>query len=405
MRWYVQIAPVRLKLAIAFAVQFVLVALAGTLGAGMGQGTYGILAGALAASAIAGFVCRAAIANPYVATVERMEALAADDFATPIRFTEYRDCVGRMTAAMEIFREHSLARRQAEAEAMAARAAAEEERQANDRQRAEAAANQVSTGSREINSAASDLARRIEQQAAQLEQSATTLAEVTGTVEQTSQNAKSAAELAAAARADATASSSVLQDTVNAMTGIEASARQIANIISVIDEIAFQTNLLALNAGVEAARAGEAGRGFTVVATEVRALAQRSADAAKEIKALISASGQQVGVGVQLVNETGQTLLRITGQINELAELVQGIAGAATQQASALKQVNASVSHMDRVTQENAAMVEETNAASQSLFNEAANLTKMLGEFKVGSAPAEPASAHGSARASVPAFA
>jgi methyl-accepting chemotaxis protein len=457
MKWYVQKAPVRLKLAIAFAVQFALVALAGTLvgtEGGTGAG-HAIFAAVLVASAIAGIVCRAAIANPYVATVERMEALAADDITTPINFTAHTDCVGRMTVAMETFRKSAVARREAEAEAAAVRAAAEDERQKNDQSRAQAAANQkevveelakalislangdltykinkffsvdyktlrmdfnlasskmegtmrnvimstssVSSASREINGAAGDLARRIEQQAAQLEQSAATLAEVTGTVEQTSQNAKSAADLAAAARADATASTTVVQNTVNAMTGIEASSRQIAKIIGVIDEIAFQTNLLALNAGVEAARAGDAGRGFAVVATEVRALAQRSADAAREIKALISASGQQVGTGVKLVNETGNTLQRITGQINNLAELVQGIAGAAIQQATALKQVNESVSQMDRMTQENAAMIEETNAASLSLFNESAKLTTMLGDFKVGSAPADSATASVSA--------
>ena len=248
----------------------------------------------------------------------------------------------------------------------------------------------VETGAAEIQEASTDLARRIEQQAAQLEQAASSLDEVTGAVRKTSQNAGSAAKLAATARADATSSSSVVQDTVNAMTGIETSSRQISNIIGVIDEIDFQTNLLALNAGVEAARAGDAGRGFAVVATEVRALAQRSADAAKEIKTIIAASGKQVGSGVKLVNETGETLLRITGQISELAELVGDIAGSAQQQAGALNQVNEAVSQMEQVTQQNAAMVEEAAAASASLSTEASALSRLVDEFKMTELPAGP---------------
>jgi methyl-accepting chemotaxis protein len=177
------------------------------------------------------------------------------------------------------------------------------------------------------------------------------------------------------------------------MAAIEASSRQIANIIGVIDEIAFQTNLLALNAGVEAARAGDAGRGFAVVATEVRALAQRSADAAKEIKAIISASGQQVGTGVKLVNETGEALLRITGQISQLTELVGDIATASQEQANGLNQINAAVNEIDHMTQQNAAMVEQTAAASQSLGNDAAALSDLVGEFTMSEGEAEPGSA------------
>ena len=202
-------------------------------------------------------------------------------------------------------------------------------------------------------------------------------------MQKTSQNAGSAAQLAAAARDDATASGGVVQETVKAMSGIENSSRQIANIIGVIDEIAFQTNLLALNAGVEAARAGDAGRGFAVVATEVRALAQRSADAAKEIKALISTSGAQVGNGVKLVNETGDALMRITGQISELTELVGAIAASAKQQAAALNALSGTVNQMDQVTQRNADMVEQAAAASTSLSQEAAALSMLVDEFKI----------------------
>ncbi len=241
----------------------------------------------------------------------------------------------------------------------------------------------VEIGAGEIREVSSDLARRTEQQASQLEGAAATLDEVTGTVAKTSQNAASAAKLATAAHTDASASGQVVRDTVNAMTEIERSSSEIAKIVGVIDEMAFQTNLLALNAGIEAARAGDAGRGFAVVATEVRALAQRSAAAAKEIKVIISSSGEQVGNGVKLVNETGQVLLSITGQINELSHLVGDIADSAQQQAHALAQINATVSQMDQVTQQNLGIVEQAAVASASLNTEASALSALVKEFKM----------------------
>jgi methyl-accepting chemotaxis protein len=174
------------------------------------------------------------------------------------------------------------------------------------------------------------------------------------------------------------------------MTKIEASSKEIANIIGVIDEIAFQTNLLALNAGVEAARAGDAGRGFAVVATEVRALAQRSADAAKEIKTLILNSGAQVESGVKLVNATGHALERIVAQVARLSRLVSEIAASAQEQSSALAEVNTAVNQMDQVTQQNAAMVEQTSAASHNLSSEADALVRLVSQFRTGGAPAAP---------------
>jgi methyl-accepting chemotaxis protein len=244
----------------------------------------------------------------------------------------------------------------------------------------------VEIGAGEIREVSTDLARRTEKQASQLEGAAATLDEVTGTVAKTSQNAASAAKLASAAHADASASGQVVRDTVNAMTEIERSSNEIANIVGLIDEIAFQTNLLALNAGIEAARAGDAGRGFAVVATEVRALAQRSAAAAKEIKVIISSSGEQVGNGVKLVSKTGQVLLSITGQINELTHLVGDIADAAQQQAQALAQINATVSQMDQVTQQNLGIVEQAALASESLNTEASALSALVQEFKMSEA-------------------
>ena len=166
--------------------------------------------------------------------------------------------------------------------------------------------------------------------------------------------------------------------------GIEESSRQIGQIIGVIDEIAFQTNLLALNAGVEAARAGDAGRGFAVVASEVRALAQRSAEAAKEIKALILASDKQVKNGVELVGETGEALARIVKQVTDINDVVTTIAASAKEQATGLMAVNKAVNQMDQVTQQNAAMVEQSTAAAHSLAQETDTLTQLVGRFRLG---------------------
>ena len=186
------------------------------------------------------------------------------------------------------------------------------------------------------------------------------------------------------------------------MDGIRQSSNKISDIIGVIDEIAFQTNLLALNAGVEAARAGDAGRGFAVVASEVRALAQRSAEAAKEIKTLISASGQQVGAGVTLVGQTGEALQRIVSRVAEIDGLVSEISASAQEQATGLQQVNTAVNQMDQVTQQNAAMVEESTAASHSLAGEAVELARLIGQFKTGEQGAAAASTRAPAPAPAP---
>lgn len=243
----------------------------------------------------------------------------------------------------------------------------------------------IQTGASEISQASDDLSRRTEQQAATLEETAAALDEITATVSKTADNAAQANEVVASARTDAERSGEVVRSAVEAMGQIESSAQQISQIIGVIDEIAFQTNLLALNAGVEAARAGDAGRGFAVVASEVRALAQRSADAAKEIKSLILASSNQVGTGVKLVGQTGEALTRIVKQVSDISALVSDIAASAREQSSGLSEVNTAVNQMDQVTQQNAAMVEQSTAASHSLAHESGELNKLVAKFRVSS--------------------
>ncbi len=235
----------------------------------------------------------------------------------------------------------------------------------------------------EISQASDDLSRRTEQQAASLEETAAALEEVTTTVRHASDGADRARDIVETTRNNARRSGEVVDQTVTAMREIESSAQQIGQITGVIDEIAFQTSLLALNAGVEAARAGDAGRGFAVVASEVRALAQRSADAAKEIKTLIGSSTERVNQGVRLVDDTGQALTRIITEVAEISGLVSNIAASAREQSSGLNEINVAVNHMDQMTQQNAAMVEETSAAGQTLAEESRHLRELLSRLRV----------------------
>ena len=246
----------------------------------------------------------------------------------------------------------------------------------------------IQSGTRDISTAADDLARRTEHQAASLEETAAALDQITATVRKSAQGADHARRVVGAADQDAKTSAVVVRQAIDAMDAIAKSAQQIGQIIGVIDEIAFQTNLLALNAGVEAARAGDAGRGFAVVASEVRALAQRSAEAAKEIKGLISSSSAQVDRGVKLVAETGQSLGRILVQVGDINSVIIDIAAGAREQAIGLDQVNTAINEMDKVTQQNAAMVEQSRAASHSLSLETEKLSDLVGRFEVGRAGA-----------------
>ncbi|MFZ5669526.1 MAG: HAMP domain-containing methyl-accepting chemotaxis protein [Pseudomonadota bacterium] len=390
-----------------------------------------------------------------------MQRLAKGDFEAEVVGAARRDEVGEMARAVQVFRDNGLEVRRLESETDALQTASQEERAETDRRLAREAAERafvveqiaaclarlskgdltvrqrdefppefkklrddfnaamddlesamqliaarsdgIHAGTQEISQASDMLARRTEQQAASLEEAAAALEQLTDTVRTSAENAKVARVAVADAKSSAEQSGDVVSNAVAAMSEIERSAQQISEIIGVMDEIAFQTNLLALNAGVEAARAGEAGRGFAVVATEVRALAQRSTVAAKEIKTLISASTRQVGAGVSLVGETGEALRQIVAQVGDINTAISGIAAAAEEQADSLLQINTTVSQMDKVTQQNAAMAEESTAASHSLGREADELTRLISRFHIERAAALRAPAAAAAPAPRPA--
>lgn len=244
-------------------------------------------------------------------------------------------------------------------------------------------ASAIAAGSRELGDSAEAFSRRTEQQAASVEETAAALEEITTTVADSSQRAEEAGRLVAETKRGAEESGTVVRNAVAAMDQIEKSSREITNIIGVIDDIAFQTNLLALNAGVEAARAGEAGKGFAVVAQEVRELAQRSASAAKEIKALIITSSQHVKNGVGLVGQTGKALEEIVTQVADINTNVAAIVKASKEQTIGLREINSAINSLDQTTQQNAAMVEESTAASLRLANEADTLHTLLAQFRL----------------------
>ena len=242
----------------------------------------------------------------------------------------------------------------------------------------------IDSGAGEIRSASDDMARRTEQQAASVEETAAALEEITATVKGSSERAEQAGTLVARTKQDAEKSGVIVHDAITAMQEIAQSSNDISNIIGVIDDIAFQTGLLALNAGVEAARAGDAGRGFAVVAHEVRELAQRSATAAKEIKNLITTSGARVRSGVELVEQTGTALEAIVSQVQEIDHHVSSIVTAAREQATGIQEISSAITTIDHGTQQNAALVEQSTAASHGLAREASTLMQLIGQFNLG---------------------
>jgi methyl-accepting chemotaxis protein len=242
----------------------------------------------------------------------------------------------------------------------------------------------IRAGADEIARSAEDLSQRTEQQAATLEQTAAAVEQLTSAVGKTARSAREVSSRVGEASAEAERSGDIVTRAAQAMTKIEAQSQQVNQILGMIDEIAFQTNLLALNAGVEAARAGDSGKGFAVVAQEVRALAQRSAQAASDIKSLITESSRQVSEGVDLVGQTGEALRGIHEKVGGIDELVNAIAASASEQATALGQVNAAVTQLDQVTQRNAAMVSQSTDATHALRVEAADLSNRVGAFRLG---------------------
>jgi methyl-accepting chemotaxis protein len=381
----------------------------------------------LAALMIAGGVggglvmLRRRVIDPLAETADVMQRMAAGDLDAGITTDHRNDEVGTMTRAIEVFRAAARAEKDnavkqqevvealgtslgklaegdftyrmttalaAEYESLRSGFNTSIERLAELMLRVKASASGVAIGSDEIHHASSDLAMRNEQQAATLEETAATMNQVTALVQDSAQKAALMQTAMDETHSRASEGGAVVRRTVEAMAGIEKSAGEIRQIIDVIDGIAFQTNLLALNAGVEAARAGEAGAGFAVVANEVRALAQRSADAARDIQALILASNQQVSQGVTLVDETGTLLQGIVTQIAAVNAQVAEIAQAAGAQAERLVHVNTAVSDMDRVTQQNAAMVEQSTAAARSLASEASELGELVAQFRLNASAA-----------------
>ena len=244
----------------------------------------------------------------------------------------------------------------------------------------------IKTASGEISQGNTDLSQRTEEQASSLEETASSMEELTSTVKQNAENARQANQLAVSASDVAVKGGGVVKQVVTTMSGISESSKKIADIIGTIDGIAFQTNILALNAAVEAARAGEQGRGFAVVATEVRNLAQRSANAAKEIKGLIGDSVDKVGAGTKLVDEAGQTMDEIVNSVKRVTDIMAEITAASQEQSSGIEQVNTAITQMDEVTQQNAALVEQAAAAAESMQEQAGTLVQTVGTFKLSDA-------------------
>jgi methyl-accepting chemotaxis protein len=383
------------------------------------------VAGIIASVALGLLVVIKGVTSPLANLGDRMNRLANGDNDSEVPCIDRGDEIGRMAGTVETFREAAVAKNRADEEK--ARTDAEQEtavvkvtdglrrlaqgdltarldqsmpesygRLRDDFNTATQAlqdamvqvtssVQNISVGSTEIRSASTELAARTEQQAAALEETAAAMDQITSTVRQTAKRAEEVSDAISNAEVNADEGGRVVQEAVTAMRAVEQSSKEIAQVVDLIDGIAFQTNLLALNAGVEAARAGDAGRGFAVVANEVRVLAQRSAEAAKDIKRLVHKGSLNVESGVALVGQTGSALALIVTKVAEVTAIAQQITLSTASQATSLQQINTAVSEMDRSTQQNAAMVEQTAAAANSLSSETEELTTLVNRFQVGS--------------------
>jgi methyl-accepting chemotaxis protein len=326
----------------------------------LGMGLATLLAGTLLAGMVA-----SSIARPLEQAVEVARAVAAGDLAVRVPVTEGRCEVSLLMGELEHMR-GSLA------------SLVSELRQASD---------SIGVSAGEVASGNVDLSQRTEQTASNLQQTASSIVQLTGTVKQSAESASQANQLATSAAAVAQRGGEVVSQVVSTMDEINASSRKIGDIIGTIDGIAFQTNILALNAAVEAARAGEQGRGFAVVAGEVRSLAQRSAEAAREIKALIGASVERVEAGTRLVQDAGGTMGEIVASVQRVSDIIAEISAAASEQSQGIGQVNSSVSQLDQMTQQNAALVEQSAAAAQSLREQAGKLVSVVSSFRLDGTP------------------
>jgi len=418
MHWFEATAPIRSKLLVAFATLTCLTAAVAVAGAFTGSWiVIGVGAGATAVSALLGLKFRETIATPYVATVVRMEALAAGDLTSPVSYTDYQDCVGRMTQAMQTFRDTAAAQQVVANEqtlvvdtmiaSLSSLAAGDltsditadfpgvyAPLKANFNSAVASlreligsvteCTSSIGTGSTEIAAASEDLARRTEANAANLEETSAAVTQMDERLKATAVAASQTVTRADGAIATVASGRSVADEAMQAMSRVSESAKGIDDVIEGLDKIAFQTRVLAMNAAVEAGRAGDAGRGFAVVADLVSALAMRAEEEAKRARDQLSVTQADIGTAVQAVQKVDGALADISTGVGEVHQLLGRIATDNQAQSTAVTQISAAIGTMDQSTQQNAAMVEQTSAAARNLTSEVAALSDRAARFTIG---------------------